>query len=64
MKKREGGVWVWEPFHGSEIVSKLTEGPKNRPEAFCGALRSSVSSSCTDSSVHVDRPETILDRYF
>ena len=21
-------------FHGSEIVSKLTEGPKNRSEAF------------------------------
>ena len=29
----------WEPFRGSEFVSKLTEGPKNRPEAFCGALR-------------------------
>jgi hypothetical protein len=25
---------VWEPFRGSEIVSKLTEGPKTRIEAF------------------------------
>ncbi len=25
---------LWEPFCGFEIVSKLTEGPKNRPEAF------------------------------
>ena len=31
---------LWEPFCGSEIVLKLTEGPKNRLEAFCGALRS------------------------
>jgi hypothetical protein len=37
-----------EPFRGSEIMSKLTKGLKNRSEAFCGALRLSVScSSCT-----------------
>ena len=30
---------LWEPFRGSEIVSKFTKGPKNRPEAIRGALR-------------------------
>ena len=30
-------------FYGSEIISKLTEGPKNRAEAFCGATGSSVT---------------------
>ena len=55
-------IRLWEPFRGSEIVLKLTEGPKNRPEALCGALRSSVSCySCTDSAVRVDRPEMMLD---
>ena len=54
---------LWEPSRGSEIVSKLTEGPKNRLEAFCGALRSSVScSSRTGSAICVDRPEMMHDR--
>ena len=35
----------WEPFRGSEIRLKLTEGPKSRPEVFCGALRSSAMQS-------------------
>jgi hypothetical protein len=43
-----------EPFRGSEIVPKVTKGPKNRTEAFCGALRSSVSCS---SHSPADRPE-------
>ena len=54
---------LWGPFRGSEIVLKLTEGPKNRPEAFCGALRLSVScSSHADSAVRINRPEMMLDR--
>ena len=56
---------LWEPSRGSEIVSKLTEDPKNRLEAFCGALRSSVScSSHAGSAIRVDRPETMLDGQF
>ena len=56
---------LWEPSRGSEIVSKLTEGPKNRLEAFCGVLRSSVScSSRAGSAIRVDRPETMLDGHF
>ena len=44
-------------------MSKLTKDPKNRSEAFCGALRSSVScSSCAGSAIHVDWPEATLDR--
>ena len=53
---------LWEPSRGSEIVSKLTEGSKNRLEVFCGALRSPVGcSSCTGSAIRVDRPETMHD---
>ena len=33
----------YKAFHGSEIISKLTEGPKNRTEALCGATGSSLS---------------------
>ena len=54
---------LWEPSRGSEIVSKLTEGPKNRLEAFGGVLRSSVScSSRVGSATRVNQPETMLDR--
>jgi hypothetical protein len=39
MKAEKLGVSIctarlWEPFRGSEVVAKLTEGPKNRYEAF------------------------------
>jgi hypothetical protein len=47
---------LWEPFRGFEIVLKLTEGPKNRPEAFVEPWRSSVGCS---SRATADRPETI-----
>ena len=58
-------IRLWEPSRGSEIVSKLTEGPKNRLEAFCGVLRSSVScSSHAGSAVRIDRPEMMLDGQF
>ena len=50
---------LWEPSCESEIVLKLTKGPKNRFEAFCGVLRSSVSRA--GSAIRVDRPETMLD---
>ena len=43
-------------------MSKLTEGPKNRAEAFCRALRSSVSCSSRASAVCADRPEMMPDR--
>ena len=33
-------------FHGSETISKLTEGTKNGAEAFCGAMGSSLVWSC------------------
>ena len=43
-------------------MSKLTEGPKNRLEAFCGVLRPFIScSSRASSAICVDRPETMLD---
>ena len=45
-------------------MSKLTEGPKNRPEALCGALRLSVSCSSRASAGRADQPETMIDRYF
>jgi hypothetical protein len=47
---------IWEPFRGFEIMSKLTEGPKNRPETFVEPWRPSVSCS---SHTTADRPETI-----
>ena len=56
---------LWGPCRGSEIVLKLTEGPKNRPEAFCEVLRLSVSySSRADSAIRVNRPEMMLNRSF
>ena len=58
-------IRLWEPSRGSEIMLKLTEGAKNRFEAFCEVLRSSVScSSCAGSAIRVDRPETMLDGRF
>jgi hypothetical protein len=29
---------LWEPFRGSEIVPKATEGPKNKIEAFANGV--------------------------
>ena len=53
---------LWEPFHGSEIVLKLTDGLKNKLEAFCGTLISSVSCpSHTDSAIRIDQPEMMID---
>ena len=48
--------WIWDRI-------EAYWSPRNRPEAFCGALRSPVScSSCADLAVCVDLPEMMLDR--
>ena len=48
--------WIWDSI-------KAYWSPKNRPEAFCGALRSPIScSSRSDLAVSVNLPEMMLDR--
>ena len=45
-------VWPdYKAFHGSEVISKLTEGPQNGAEAFCGATGSFVNCSSRASAV-------------
>ena len=46
---------LWEPFRGSEIMSKLTEDPKNRSEANLTTITFKEAKVLE---------ETMLDRYF
>ena len=48
---------LWEPFRGSEIMSKLTEDPKNRSEATYNLTTIAFKEAKV-------LEETMLDRYF